>query len=98
LVLRLRIMGLQIKIRTLGYLEDLLDRELEVNVNATSVLDLIMELAKLKGFKPSEILDSLRDEDYLLLLNGRSVNYDMLKKTKLRSGDVVVFMPVVSGG
>jgi len=73
----------------------------EVEVEATSVKDLIQTLVRMHG---PEFRDSLLDQSgrleqfYRIYLNKRMVPEDEIAKTLLKDGDLVQLFPPVSGG
>lgn len=97
--------GLKVKVAYLGYIKQTLGAEQEEQVelkNEALVSDLLMALAEKHGdpfqkaiYKPKE-LDM--KPHYILAVNGLLLNQLNGIETKLKDGDHLVFMPVVTGG
>lgn len=67
----------------------------EVNIIASNVKELI-ELLVTKYPAMEELIDA---EDYLhVMVNGKHIDPENYKSTKLKNGDVVAIFPPVSGG
>jgi molybdopterin synthase sulfur carrier subunit len=95
---------MKIKVRVFGDLIPLLGDEVTVELSENArISDLILKInEKISGFKEKIKFLSTRqgvtDFNFIILLNG--LNVDLLEgdKTRLKDGDVVVFMPPVAGG
>ena len=96
---------MKVTIEYLGYIKQSLGltqaENLEIKTNA-SVRDLLVQLAEKHGepFKKSVYLPEDKDlqPHHILALNGLMVNLINGLDTKLKEGDRVTIMPVVTGG
>ena len=97
--------SLQVKVEYLGHIKNILGnkREEEINLKAdASVGDLLAALSKRYGepFKKAVYETGGADvkANFMATVNGYLLNQLNGVKTKLKQGDHVILMPVVSGG
>ena len=98
-------LGLRVKVEYLGHIKNILGsrREEEIEVkDDSSVSDLLMMLSEKHGesFKRAVYEAGGKDikSNFIATVNGYLLNQLSGVKTKLKNGDHVVFMPIVSGG
>jgi molybdopterin synthase sulfur carrier subunit len=97
--------GLKVKVAYLGHIKNMLgnkhEEEVEVQEGA-SVADLLMTLSNEYGepFKKAIYEKDGTDmkPNFMATVNGYLLNQLQGVKTKLKQGDNVIIMPVVSGG
>ena len=96
---------MKVKVEYLGHIRNIIgsEREEEVEINEDSSLsDLLMILSKKYGkpFQKSVYETDTIDvkPNFIVTINGYLLNQLNGVKTRLKHGDHVVFMPVVSGG
>ena len=65
-----------------------------------SMKDLIEELDKISGgrFKENILREGEIRDDIIVLLNGRGIARESLESVKVKSGDEIVFLPMIDGG
>ena len=97
--------SLKVKVEYLGHIKNILGsrREEEVDVNEdASVSDLLSELSRKHGdsFRKAIYEAGGRDikSNFIATVNGYLLNQLNGVQTKLKNGDKVVLMPIVSGG
>ncbi|ABM80008.1 ubiquitin-like small modifier protein 1 [Hyperthermus butylicus] len=83
-----------------GFHEAVGSTELELEVpKGVTVLDVARILEeKFPGLRGRLVKDGELQDDVLVLVNGRSIEWLEGVKTKLRSGDRVAFFPPAAGG
>jgi molybdopterin synthase sulfur carrier subunit len=96
---------LKIKVEFLGHVRNVIgsEREEEVEISeGSSIADLLMVLSEKYGepFKKAVYEKSGADvkSNYIITVNGYLLNQLNGVKTKLKSGDQVILLPIVSGG
>jgi MoaD family protein len=97
--------SLKVKVEYLGHIRTILgnkkEEEIEIKENA-SVADLLLILSEKHGsaFKKTVYEDKGTDikSNFIATVNGYLLNQLNGVETKLKSGDRVILMPVVSGG
>ena len=96
---------MKVRVEYLGHLKNMLGsrREEEIEVrDDSSVSDLLMMLSEKHGesFKRAVYEAGGKDikSNFIATVNGYLLNQLSGVKTKLKNGDHVVFMPIVSGG
>jgi MoaD family protein len=99
------VLGLKVRVEYLGHLKNMLEsrREEEIEVqDDSSVSDLLMMLSEKHGdsFKKAVFEAGGKDikSNFIATVNGYLLNQLNGVKTKLKNGDLVVLMPIVSGG
>jgi molybdopterin synthase sulfur carrier subunit len=97
--------GLKVKVEYLGHIKNILGsrREEEVEVEAgSSIRDLLVVLIEKHGesFKKAVYEAGGKDikSNFIATVNGYLLNQLSGVETKLKDGDHVVLMPIVSGG
>lgn len=98
-------LGLRVKVEYLGHIKNILRsrREEEIDVeDNSSMSDLLMVLSERHGeaFKKAVYEAGGKDikSDFIATVNGLLLNQLNGVETKLKNGDHVVLMPIVSGG
>ena len=96
---------MRIKVEYLGHIKNILDsaREEEVEINEeASIVDLLLKLCERYGEPFRKAIYQTGGPDlkpnYVITVNGYLLNQLNGVKTKLRNGDHVALMPIVSGG
>jgi MoaD family protein len=96
---------LRIKVEYLGHIKNILGsaREEEVEINdEASIVDLLIKLCEKYGEPFRKAIYQKGGSDvkpnYVITVNGYLLNQLDGVKTKLRNGDHVALMPIVSGG
>jgi MoaD family protein len=99
------VLGLKVKVEYLGHIKNMLEtrREEEVEIqDESSIRDLLVMLSEKHGesFKNAVYEPSGKDikPNFIATVNGYLLNQLDGVKTKLKDGDRVVLMPIVSGG
>ncbi len=97
--------SLKVKVEYLGYIRAIIDNKKEEEVEIeedASVADLLLILSEKHGsaFKKAVYEDKGTDvkSNFIATVNGYLLNQLNGVETKLKSGDRVILMPVVSGG
>ena len=97
--------GLRVKVEYLGHIKNMLGsrREEEIDVeDNSSISDLLMVLSEKHGesFKKAVYEAGGKDikSNFIATVNGYLLNQLNGVETKLKNGDHVVLMPIVSGG
>jgi molybdopterin synthase sulfur carrier subunit len=96
---------LKVKVEFLGHVRSVIgsEREEEVEIGEdSSIADLLMMLSEKYGepFKKAVYEKSGADvkSNYIITVNGYLLNQLNGVKTKLKNGDQVILLPIVSGG
>ena len=96
---------MKVKVDFLGHVKNVIgsDREEEVEINeGASIADLLMMLSEKYGepFKKAVYEKSGADvkSNYIITVNGYLLNQLNGVETKLKHGDHVILLPIVSGG
>jgi len=96
---------LKVKVEFLGHVKNVIgsDREEEVEISeGASIADLLMMLSEKYGepFKKAVYEKSGADvkSNYIITVNGYLLNQLNGVETKLKHGDHVILLPIVSGG
>jgi len=96
---------LRVKVEYLGHIKSILGsrREEEIDIkDKSSVSDLLMELCRKHGESFKEAVYEAGGKDiksnFIATVNGYLLNQLSGLETKLKNGDHVVLMPIVSGG
>jgi len=96
---------LKVKVEFLGHVRNVIgsEREEEVEISeGSSIADLLMMLSEKYGepFKRAVYEKSGADvkSNYIITVNGYLLNQLNGVKTKLKNGDQVILLPIVSGG
>jgi molybdopterin synthase sulfur carrier subunit len=94
-----------VKVEFLGHVRNVIgsEREEEVEISeGSSIADLLMMLSEKYGepFKKAVYEKSGADvkSNYIITVNGYLLNQLNGVKTKLKNGDQVILLPIVSGG
>lgn len=96
---------MKVKVEFLGHVKNLIgsNREEEVEINEdASIVDLLLMLSEKYGepFKKAIYEKSGADvkPNYIITVNGYLLNQLKGIRTKLKNGDYVTILPIVSGG
>ncbi|HVP93364.1 MAG TPA: MoaD family protein [Acidobacteriota bacterium] len=96
---------MKVKVEFLGHVRNVIgsEREEEVEISeGSSIADLLMMLSEKYGepFKRAVYEKSGADvkSNYIITVNGYLLNQLNGVKTKLKNGDQVILLPIVSGG
>lgn len=97
--------GLRVKVEYLGHIKNMLEsrREEEIDIeDNSSMSDLLIVLSEKHGesFKKAVYEAGGKDikSNFIATVNGYLLNQLNGVKTKLKNGDHVILMPIVSGG
>lgn len=97
--------GLRVKVEYLGHIKNILEsrREEEIDIeDDSSISDLLVVLSERHGesFKKAVYEAGGKDikSNFIATVNGYLLNQLNGVETKLKNGDHVVLMPIVSGG
>lgn len=99
-MLFLRLMKVQVKfLASLYDVTKVLKTEIELPDNAT-VMDLIKTIDKAVSPNFSSVIldDGKLKDQYVVLINGRSIDFLHGLETRLNNGDEVTFLPPAGGG
>jgi len=104
-LLELGVLVLKVKVEYLGYIKKLIgnEREEEIEIRDNAIIaDLLMMLSEKYGepFKKAIFEPSGADvkANFIVTVNGFLLNQLKGIETKLKNGDHVILMPIVSGG
>jgi molybdopterin synthase sulfur carrier subunit len=99
------VLGLRINVEYLGHIKNILEsrREEEVDISDnSSVSDLLRVLSEKHGESFKQVIYEAGGKDiksnFIATVNGYLLNQLNGVETKLKNGDHVVLMPIVSGG
>jgi molybdopterin synthase sulfur carrier subunit len=99
------VLGLRVKVEYLGHIKNLLEsrREEEIDIeDDSSIGDLLVVLSEKHGesFKKAVYEAGGKDikSNFIATVNGYLLNQLNGVETRLKNGDHVVLMPIVSGG
>ncbi len=91
---------MKIKIRSFAFIrEQLGSKQVELNVNATKVKEIIHQLiSQYPTLEDILVKNGEINKDFVFAVNGDQIPHTELKEKELKEGDTLVILPPAGGG